>query len=321
MKKIRKLAAVLSAAAIMTSGMAVLPASAEAPLEPAALSYTLGALSKPKIIKAAKTTDSVTLKWSKVKGATGYKVYKLVGKKYKTVKTITKGSTIKYKIKGLKSGKKYSFKVRAFKKKSGKTKWSKYSGAKVVYTKGDRKAAIAAYGEYLTRPSIKWAEDWSDSEYSTADMDFCLKDLNSDGVPELMLYNGRASHGEGYVKWMTYSDGEVKYLTTNEGASYYYPKSGVFMTAHMGMGILTEAIYKLYPDGKLKLLGTFVDESGAHKGGNGPKYGYWGKSKKKLSEKAFNTKLKKYTGSEKRKSRKGYKFYSNTEANRRAYLK
>ena len=70
----------------------------------------------PKIQKATAGSKNAKLSWKKVKGATGYKVYRSTKKngKYKKVKTITKKSLVTFKAK--KSNKKYYYKVVVYKK-------------------------------------------------------------------------------------------------------------------------------------------------------------------------------------------------------------
>lgn len=86
-------------------------------------------------VKAAK--KSVTLKWKKVSGASGYYVYRSTSKqgKYKKVQTIKKGSSVSWKDKKLKSGKKYYYKVAAYKKVNGIVVTSSYSSVKSVKVK------------------------------------------------------------------------------------------------------------------------------------------------------------------------------------------
>lgn len=91
-------------AAILASSSAAVSVSAEEVPVLNSTEYSIGALSTPKIVKVVKYTDSITLKWTKVNGASGYKVYKKVGKKYKIVGTLRSGSTVKFKVKGLTSG-------------------------------------------------------------------------------------------------------------------------------------------------------------------------------------------------------------------------
>ena len=95
-------------------------------------------LSKVTGVKAnnhAKKTVKVT--WKKTSGASGYKVYRAAKKKgkYKLIKTISKNKTVKYTNKKLKKGKKYYYKVRAYKKAGKKTVYGSYSSIVSVKVK------------------------------------------------------------------------------------------------------------------------------------------------------------------------------------------
>ena len=84
---------------------------------------------KPSSIKLYKKSKAVKVKWSRVKGASGYQVYMAAKKngKYKNVKNIKSAKTTVYTKTKLKKGKKYYFKVRAYKtvgKNKIKGKWS-----------------------------------------------------------------------------------------------------------------------------------------------------------------------------------------------------
>lgn len=80
-----------------------------------------------KVKNSSKKTATVT--WKKVKGATGYIVYRATKKngKYKAVKTMKKASITKFKNTKLKKKKTYYYKVRAVKKAGKKTIYSTYS--------------------------------------------------------------------------------------------------------------------------------------------------------------------------------------------------
>ena len=76
---------------------------------------------------------AAAVKWKKVSGVSGYQVYmKAPGGKYKLVATTRKTSL---KQKKLKSKKKYSFKVRAYKTVKGKKYYGSYSAVKSVKVK------------------------------------------------------------------------------------------------------------------------------------------------------------------------------------------
>lgn len=100
-----------------------------------------GEYSSVKKVKAvpAKTTLSsvkrssskkVTIKWQKVSGASGYKIYysKKKGSGYKLVTTVKKGSTTSVKV-NVAKGKRY-YKIRAYRTVSGKPVYGSYSAVK-----------------------------------------------------------------------------------------------------------------------------------------------------------------------------------------------
>lgn len=218
---IKRSLAVISAAATLAGTTAALPASAA---EQTAIEYSVGALAAPKITKASKTSDSVTLKWSKVKGATGYKVYKLVGKKYKAVGAVKGAANVKYKIKGLKSGKKYSFKVRAYKKASGKTSWSRYSAAKSVTTKyglGNGNFSCKKY-------SLKFNKQIWDAEYYSEDPYrfelYCKKD---DSISMVFNYFDSDELMDGDTA-ETVAKSTVDFMNRREGVHAEISDSGKF---------------------------------------------------------------------------------------------
>lgn len=87
---------------------------------------------KTKITKTTVGTTSVSLTWSKISGATGYRVSMLEDGKWKNIKTT---GSLSYKVTGLKSNSEYSFRVRAYKKSNGKVTWYTQSNAVKVITK------------------------------------------------------------------------------------------------------------------------------------------------------------------------------------------
>ena len=93
-------------------------------------------LTKP-TVKLAAGKKSVTVKWNKISGATGYKIYRSTKKNsgYKVVKTIKKGSTVSWKNTKLKKGKRYYYKVKAYRAVNKKNVYSSYSSLKYVKAK------------------------------------------------------------------------------------------------------------------------------------------------------------------------------------------
>lgn len=76
--------------------------------------------------------ECVTVKWNKISSAEGYQIYRASSQKgtYKKVKTIQETGVVKHTDKKLKPGKKYYYKVRAYKKSRKKISYSKFSPVK-----------------------------------------------------------------------------------------------------------------------------------------------------------------------------------------------
>ena len=101
--------------------------------------YSSAVKGRPQLAKVKKLSlktgsGKVTVKWSKVSGASGYKIYRSTKKSggYKCVKTIKKGSTVKYVNKNLKKGRNYYYKVRAYRTVDGKKVYGAYTSVKKV---------------------------------------------------------------------------------------------------------------------------------------------------------------------------------------------
>ena len=88
-------------------------------------------LAAPQRVKAKAGKKRAAIRWKKVSGASGYKVYRSAKKngKYKAVKTIKKQRTVAFTNKKLKKGKTYYYKVRAYRTVKGKKVYSPYSKA------------------------------------------------------------------------------------------------------------------------------------------------------------------------------------------------
>ena len=84
--------------------------------------------------KVARSSDTaLKVSWTKVAGATGYVVYRSTSETgtYKSVKTITKGSTVSFTNTKLKNATTYYYKVRAYNTVSGKKVYGEYSSVVV----------------------------------------------------------------------------------------------------------------------------------------------------------------------------------------------
>ena len=106
--------------------------------------------------KATATKNTVTLTWSKVEGATGYRIYQYstTEKKYVTKATI-EGKT-SYKVTGLKADTTYKFKIKPYAKTSKKTVWGTESSVVSIKTIDKTKAKFNGYVACVNEITLKW---------------------------------------------------------------------------------------------------------------------------------------------------------------------
>ena len=93
-------------------------------------------LAAPKLsVSAGK--KRAALKWNKIAGASGYQVYRADKSKgsFKRISTVKKGATTKYINAKLKKGKKYTFRIRAYRSQNGKKLYGGYSSRITVKIK------------------------------------------------------------------------------------------------------------------------------------------------------------------------------------------
>ena len=90
-------------------------------------------------VKSAYTsvTDAVRVNWTKVKGASGYRIYRYntSTKKWVNIKTIENGAAETYRDAGLKSGTQYKYKVKAYVRYNGTVYWGSASREILTATK------------------------------------------------------------------------------------------------------------------------------------------------------------------------------------------
>lgn len=159
---------------------------------------------KTKITSASASSSSVTLKWSKVSGATGYRVSVLEKGEWKKVKSTF---SLSYKVTGLDSNKEYSFMVRAYKKVSGKVTWYTPSDAVNIVTKAgesDLKAyRIEKYQKLFESDSLYIKVSTNDPDLGSLPVEFSTKGGNLsmkasvEGMEVRIVYN--KSKDKGYM--------------------------------------------------------------------------------------------------------------------------
>lgn len=113
-------------------------------------------LSKPTVKASSSSYNSNKLSWNKVTGSSGYEVLRATSKTgtYKSVKTITSGSTVSYTDKSLATGTTYYYKVRAYRTVDKKKVYSSYSS--VVSAKPVLKTPSVKLTSGSKKATIKW---------------------------------------------------------------------------------------------------------------------------------------------------------------------
>lgn len=167
-------------------------------------SVTIKASTAPGItskISATQTTSSITLKWNKVEGATGYRVYQYdtKNKKWVKIKTTTSDS---YKVKNLKQGTIYKYVVKAYKKlDDGTILWGDKSAAFTTATKC--KTPTLKVTSTKGKAVLKWSDVSGESGYQ--------------------VYYSTKKDGE-YKKVKNYSADTLKGTKSNltSGKTYYF---------------------------------------------------------------------------------------------------
>lgn len=97
----------------------------------------LTAPGKEKLSGISAGKRKITLRWKKAAGASGYQVYRAASAKgkYVKVKTITKGNTLSWTDTGRKKGKRYYYKVRAYRKNGASKIYGSFSAARSARAK------------------------------------------------------------------------------------------------------------------------------------------------------------------------------------------
>ena len=112
------------------------------------------------------TNNSITINWSKVANATGYKIYRYNGSKYVLIKDITSGSTTKYTDKNLSANTSYKYKIRPYSKNVTGTYYGT-SGVKKLATKSNDTLYYISSYSYVYNTSYEASGSVSGSSYYT----------------------------------------------------------------------------------------------------------------------------------------------------------
>ncbi len=172
--------------------------------------------------------------------------------------------------------------------------------------------AIKAYTKMMSKSTMRWGADTYYTKVPTKNCEFAIAYIDNDSVPELIVRNTRdITHIAGFGVVYTYRNGKVQVVKNIhiDDKFYYYKKKGVFVSMYVSGG--TAESYWTLSKGKavcrLSKEYRMIDR----------KYTYYAASKK-TSKKKFNAALKKLVGSKKKTA---VKFYKNTAAARKKYMK
>ncbi len=135
----KKALTIITAAAMITVSAASVSAQGiQTEFEQSSYTQLIGASVGRVTVKSSysSSTSAVRIKWNKVSGANGYRIYRQDAEgNWKKIKTITKSNITEYRDSGLTAGTRYQYKVKAYAKKNGKTTWGKASEQKLTATK------------------------------------------------------------------------------------------------------------------------------------------------------------------------------------------
>lgn len=149
------------------------------PLKVQAATQTSISIGTPKLVSVKSLGESkAQIKWVKVKKASGYKIYrKTYNTKWKLVKAINNGSATSYTDNGLKSGTKYYYTVRAYRKTGNKTISGKYN-TKGIYVVTDLQIPTLTKISALSHSEIQLS--WNKTVNTNGYYIFRRKNANSD---------------------------------------------------------------------------------------------------------------------------------------------
>lgn len=175
------------------------------------------AVTTPRSLKSSSTTStSVTAKWTKVSGATGYQLMVYKNGAWQQAAWIAK-NTNTYKVSSLASGKQHSFKVRAFVEKNGVRNYSGWRSGK-QYTKSGT-PSISLSCPKSTQIKVSWPKvsggvsgyqiSWSKN-----------KDFSSIIATTNLSYKSTSYTGKNFTKGNTYYIRVRSYLTINNKKYY-----------------------------------------------------------------------------------------------------
>ncbi len=187
---------------------------------------SLGKVNKLSVSKV--TASTVSLKWKKVSGATGYRVYRYSSSKEKYV-FIGKTKKLKYTDDSLSAAKTYKYKVRAYKSKKGKDDYGAYSS--VVKAKTNPKQVKKLKASSVTTSSLKlsWAKTSGAKAYEVFIYDSAKKAYISEGTTKKTSFTVKSLRPGTKYKFRV-----AAYYTSNDVKKYGTRSSALSVTTKLG---------------------------------------------------------------------------------------
>lgn len=111
---------------------------------------------------------TVTIKWKKVSGANGYILYRSTSQNgtYKKIATVKGSTTLSYQNSGLTTGKKYYYKIKAYRTVNKKNVTSSYSDAKVKSTTLKKVTGITVTPLHANKLKLTWSKVTGATSYN-----------------------------------------------------------------------------------------------------------------------------------------------------------
>ena len=167
------------------------------------------------------TSTGITVKWSKVTGATGYYVYRKTGSgSYSRIKTITSASTVSYTDTAVKSnnGTAYTYAVRAYYTSGSTTYTGSYTGKSTYRLTTPSISSLTAGSKKIT---VKWAKNSTASGYQ---IQYSTSSSFTTSTTKTVTVSGASTVSRaitGLTKGKKYYIRIRTYKTNSAGTSYY----------------------------------------------------------------------------------------------------
>ncbi|MBQ8504030.1 MAG: fibronectin type III domain-containing protein [Clostridia bacterium] len=169
-----------------------------------------------KNVKAAQSTNSVTLTWNKSSGATGYRVYRYDTAKKKWITVINKTTARKVTIKKLKKGTKYTFSVKPYITTESGDVWAE-SGTRIKTATKTAAPTIKVASPSKGKATVTWSNVSGETGYQVY-----YSTKKSGGYKKLGNYkaNKLKTTKSGFTRGKTYYFKVRAYIKTNSGYVY-----------------------------------------------------------------------------------------------------